>query len=107
MDYLDGEFLSREIQYQPENSSLKIEKAKGQKSSQYAQIRLFFHGFESLNPQVDGTKQDLKSTDFAFLDKLTEFDPLPDQVHPYFQIKQLPYIEFAHTAAELEIKGLN
>ena len=107
LDYLDGEFLSREIQYQPENGSLKIEKAKGQKSSQYAQIRLFFHGFESLNPQVNGTKQDLKSTDFAFLDKLTEFDPLPDQVHPYFQIKQLPYIEFAHTAAELVIKGLD
>ena len=107
LDYLDGEFFSREIQYQPENGSLKIEQAKGQQSSQYAKIRLFFHGFESLNPQINGTKQDLKSTDFAFLDKLTEFDPLPDQVHPYFQIKQLPYIEFAHTAAELVIKGLD
>lgn len=107
LDYLDGEFFSREIQYQPENGSLKIEQAKDQQSSQYAKIRLFFHGFESLNPLLNGTKQDLKSTDFAFLDKLTEFDPLPDQVHPYFQIKQLPYIEFAHTAAELEIKGLD
>ena len=107
LDYLDGEFFSREIQYQPENGSLKIEQAKGQQSSQYAKIRLFFHGFESSNPQINGTKQDLKSTDFAFLDKLTEFDPLPDQVHPYFQIKQLPYIEFAHTTAELEIKGLD
>ena len=107
LDYLDGEFFSREIQYQPENGSLKIEQAKGQQSSQYAKIRLFFHGFESLNPLLNGTKQDLKSTDFAFLDKLTEFDPLPDQVHPYFQIKQLPYIEFAHTTAELEIKGLD
>jgi alpha-glucosidase len=107
LDYLDGEFFSREIQYQPENGSLKIEQAKDQQSSQYAKIRLFFHGFESPNPQINGTKQDLKSTDFAFLEKLTEFDPLPDQVHPYFQIKQLPYIEFAHTAAELEIKGLD
>ena len=107
LDYLDGEFFSREIQYQPEHGSLKIEQAKGQQSSQYAKVRLFFHGFESLSPQVNGTKQDLKSTDFAFLDKLTEFDPLPDQVHPYFQIKQLPYIEFTHTAAELEIKGLD
>ena len=107
LDYLEGEFFSREIQYQPEQDSLKIEQAKGQQSSQYAKIRLFFHGFESLNPQINGTKQDLKSTDFAFLDKLTEFDPLPDQVHPYFQIKQLSYIEFAHTAAELEIKGLD
>ncbi len=107
MDYLDGEFFSREIQYQPEHGSLKIEQAKGQHPSQYTKIRLFFHGFESLNPQVNGTKQELKSTDFAFLDKLTEFDPLPDQVHPYFQIKQLPYIEFVHTATELVIKGLD
>ena len=107
LDYLDGEFFSREIQYQPENGSLKIEQAKGQHPSQYTKIRLFFHGFESLNPQINGTKQELKSTDFAFLDKLTEFDPLPDQVHPYFQIKQLPYIEFVHTATELVIKGLD
>ena len=107
LDYLDGEFFSREIQYQPEHGSLKIEQAKGQHPSQYTKIRLFFHGFESLNPQVNGTKQELKSTDFAFLDKLTEFDPLPDQVHPYFQIKQLPYIEFVHTATELVIKGLD
>jgi alpha-glucosidase len=107
LDYLKGEFFSREIQYQTENGSLKIEQAKGQQSSQYAKIRLFFHGFESPNPQVNGTKQDLKSTDFAFLDKLTEFDPLPDKVHPYFQIKQLSYIEFTHTAAELVIKGLD
>jgi alpha-glucosidase len=107
LDYLDGEFFSREIEYQPKNGSLKIEQAKGQQSSQYAKIRLFFHGFESLNPQVNGTKQDLKSTDFAFLDKLTEFDPLPDQVHPYFQINQLPYLEFAPTGDEFEIKGLD
>lgn len=107
LDYLEGEFFSREIQYQPEHGFLKIEQAKGQQSSHCAKIRLFFHGFESLNPQINGTKQELKSTDFAFLEKLTEFDPLPDQVHPYFQIKQLPYIEFAHTAAELVIKGLD
>jgi len=107
LGYLDGEFFNRKIQYQPENGSLKIEQAKGQQSSQFSKIRLFFHGFESLNPQMNGSKQDLKSTDFAFLDKLTEFDPLPDQVHPYFQIKQLPYIEFAHNSAGLEIKGLD
>jgi alpha-glucosidase len=52
-------------------------------------------------------KQDLKSIDFAFLNKLTEFDPLPDQVHPYFNINQLPYIEFIPTREELEIKGLD
>lgn len=107
LGYLEGEFFSREIQYQPENGSLKINRAQGQFSSQFAKIRLFFHGFESLNPQLNGTKQDLKSIDFAFLNKLTEFDPLPDQVHPYFNINQLPYIEFIPTREELEIKGLD
>lgn len=107
LGYLEGEFFSREIQYQPENGSLKINRAQGQFSSQFGKIRLFFHGFESLNPQLNGTKQDLKSIDFAFLNKLTEFDPLPDQVHPYFNINQLPYIEFIPTREELEIKGLD
>ena len=107
LGYLEGEFFSREIQYQPENGSLKINRAQGQFSSQFGKIRLFFHGFESLNPQLNGTKQDLKSIDFAFLNKLTEFDPLPDQVHLYFNINQLPYIEFIPTREELEIKGLD
>ncbi len=107
LGYQEGEFFSREFQYQPENGSLKINRAQGPFSSQFAKIRLFFHGFESLDLLLNGTKQDLKSTDFAFLNKLTEFDPLPDQVHPYFQIKQLPYIEFIHTREELEIKGLD
>ena len=107
LGYQEGEFFSREFQYQPENGSLKINRAQGPFSSHFAKIRLFFHGFESLDLLLNGTKQDLKSTDFAFLNKLTEFDPLPDQVHPYFQIKQLPYIEFIHTREELEIKGLD
>lgn len=107
LQYLEGEFFSREIQYQPEFGSLRIKQAQGQLTSQYAKIRLYFHGFDALQPQVNEVQQELKSRDFAFLDKLTEFDPLPDQVHPYFQIKQLPYLEFAHTGEELEIKGLD
>jgi len=107
LNYLEGEYFSREIQYQPEGSALKIKQSEGMLSSQYHSIRLYLHGFEALSPVVNGMAQSLNSSDFGFLGKLTEFDPLPDQTHPYFQIKQLPYIEFKHTADELEIKGLN
>jgi alpha-glucosidase len=107
LHYLEGEFFSREIQYHPEFGTLRMKKAQGQLSSQYAKIRLYLHGFDNPHPQVNGSKMDLNSRDFAFLDKLTEFDPLPDQVHPYFQINQLPYLEFAPTGDEFEIKGLD
>ena len=107
LNYLEGEYFSQEIQYQSENGSLKFKQSEGKLSSQYHSIRLYFHGFEGLSPKIDGVLQVLKSSDFAFLAKLTEFDPLPDQMHPYLQIKQLPYIEFKHSADELEIKGLN
>lgn len=109
LNYLEGEFFSREIQYQPEFGILKIKHAQGHLSSQYTKIRLYLHGFDHIHPdqQVNGSKMDLKSRDFAFLEKLTDFDPLPDQAHPYFQINQLPYLEFAHTRDEFEIKGLD
>jgi len=84
-----------------------MKQVQGHLCSQYAKIRLYFHGFDHLQPQVNGSKMEIKSRDFAFLDKLTEFDPLPDQVHPYFQINQLPYLEFAPTGDEFEIKGLD
>lgn len=107
LDYLEGAYFKREIQYQPEYASLRITQAKGQLISQFEKIRVYFHGFDRLQPQVNGAKQDVKSIDFAFLSKLTEFDPLPEQVHPYFQINKLAYLELSHSTSELEIKGLD
>ncbi len=107
INYLEGEYFRREILYQPENGFLKIKQSEGQFSSQFHTIRLYFHGFVVVSPIINGVAQAINTVDFGFLAKLTEFDPLPDQTHPYLQIKQLPYIEFKHTADELEIKGLN
>jgi alpha-glucosidase len=107
LNYLEGEYFSREIQYDPERSALIIKKPAGQMTSQFHSIRLYLHGFEALNPKINGKVQALNSNDFGFLEKLTEFDPLPDQTHPYFEIKQLPYIQFQPTSDELEINGLN
>ena len=84
-----------------------MKQVQGQLSSQYTKIRLYFHGFDQLQPQMNGSKMDLQAGNFAFLNKLTEFDPLPDQVHPYFQITQLPYLELPHSGDEFEIKGLD
>jgi alpha-glucosidase len=107
LNYLEGDYFSQEVQYQPEVSALKIKQSAGQLTSQYHSIRLYFHGFEALNPEIHGVAQEIQADDFGFLGKLTEFDPLPDQTHPYLEIKQLPYIQFQHTSDELEINGLN
>jgi alpha-glucosidase len=107
LNYLEGEYFSQEIHYQPERGTLKFKQSEGKLSSQYHSIRIYLHGFDQLSPAINGMAQELNSSDFAFLAKLTEFDPLPDQTHPYFQIKQLPSIEFKHSADELEIIGLN
>jgi alpha-glucosidase len=107
LNYLEGDYFSQEIRYQPEQGTLTIKKSTGLLASQYHSIRLYFHGFEALSPVINGMTQTLNASDFGFLGKLTEFDPLPDQTHPYFQIKQLPNIQFQHTSGELEINGLN
>lgn len=105
-DYLKGEFFARAITYQPETGSLSLQKAEGQFPSQFHTLRIYFHGFNLLSPTLGGRAQTLSSTSFAFLEKLSKFDPLPEHAHPYFDIAHLPYLELPHTANELQLFGL-
>jgi len=106
-DYLKGSFFAREITYNPELGTLTLKQSTGELPSHYPSIRIYFHGFDGLNLKLNGLTQELSTHSFAFLKKLTAFDPLPDQVHPYFQIDSLPYLQFDHTPEELVLTGLN
>lgn len=106
LTYLEGDFHRRKIHYKPEQQSLIIEKSTGSRESDFHTIRLHFHGFGSDFIHLNGDRQDLKSSNYAFLDRLTEFDPLPEHNHPYFEISNLKVIELPYSSEEILITNL-
>jgi len=107
LNYLNGDYFTRAITYQPNDGSLTFMQVEGKLPSQFHTLRIYFHGFESLAPTLAGSSISLKYSSFAFLTKLTEFDPLPEHSHPYFDITNLPYLELPQPADELQLHGLH
>ena len=89
LNYLEGDFHQRKIHYKPEQQSLILEEATGSRKSDFHTIRLFLHSFEYDSIEVNGEKEALQTRNYAFLERLTEFDPLPEHNHPYFEITNL------------------
>ncbi|MCH7401888.1 TIM-barrel domain-containing protein [Belliella kenyensis] len=87
--HLDGNYHMREIIWDSTIKVLSIGSSEGEFPSAYDTLVIHLHGFSSKTIQHKG--QDIKSSqgEFAFLDKLTEFDPLPDHFHPYHKISDL------------------
>ncbi|MBM3168295.1 MAG: glycoside hydrolase family 31 protein [Bacteroidetes bacterium] len=106
LDYLQGAFFSRKFQYQAENGSLKIGTSEGNSPSQYSKLRIYLHGFDLNEVQVDGQLHPVAYEDYTFLDKLSEFDPLPERQHAFHRISSLPFIELTHLPVETMITGL-
>jgi alpha-glucosidase len=55
---------------------------------------------------VDGQLHSVAYEDYTFLDKLSEFDPLPERQHAFHRISSLPFIELTHLPVETMITGL-
>jgi len=107
MEYQSGDYLKRIIAYNPESESLKFELAEGNYSGDFEKIKIYFHGFSTDSVSLGDEIHSLKTENYAFLGKLTEFDPLPENDHTYFKIKNLPFLELDHKKEAFEIKGLS
>jgi alpha-glucosidase len=107
LEYQSGEFLKRIIRYVPATGTLKFERPEGNYPGDFKRLKIYFHGFSTHTLKICGEEFNLKTENYAFLEKLTEFDPLPEQDHPYFNIKNLPFLELNHLSEVFEIEGLN
>lgn len=106
LEYQSGGFLKREISYNPKSGSLKFGLPEGNYLSDFKRLKIYFHGFSTDSVSLGEKVFQLKTEDFAFLGRLTEFDPLPEHDHPYFEIKNLPFLELDHLTEAFEIRGL-
>lgn len=105
--YQDGKYFSRTISFEPTKGKLTFTSGEGSYPSDFKRLRIYFHGFKTSQVEIAGRSHSLQNTDYAFLSRLTEFDPLPEHNHPYFQIDQLPYLEIDHLSDSFEITGLS
>lgn len=105
-NYQSGEFSERKMSYDPEKMELTLRKPSGNLGSAYSEIEFYFHGFQLETVTVNEKSHKVEEKDFAFIGKLTEFDPLPEQEHPYHEIKNLKTIKIKNDKEEIKISGL-
>lgn len=76
-DFESGQFYERIISYDAAHKSLTFEKVKGLFKSRFTNIHLIFHGFDEVGSvMINNVGQDLKITDFNYLEAITKFDPM-------------------------------
>lgn len=103
-DHQSGDYLKREFSYDTKSNQVKIGLSIGTYKSDFRSIRIYFHGFDIDTVLIDQKSISLKMEDYEFLGKLTEFDPLPENDHPYVAIKNLPFLELEFNSKETIIQ---
>jgi alpha-glucosidase len=106
LEYLKGTFHSRKIIYRPEKKEVLLKSCLGAYTSDFRTLRFHLHGFKANSLRVNGESINLELKNYAFLDRLSEFDPLPEMEHPYFEIENLRFFEIENSTSELLISEL-
>lgn len=105
-EFKEGDHHQRMMKFKSEEKEFIIEKASGNFESQFFKIKLFLHGFNVEFINLNGVSKKLKLTDYSFLDKITEFDPLPEIDHTFLRVKSLPFLEFENTKDQIVVSDL-
>ena len=103
-NYKNGGFFKREIEWEASVGILTFKKPQGELKSNFGKIKLFIHG----NPEVTSAKMgelQLETTfeNVSFLGKLTEFDPLPEHEHPYYESNDVASFTIDHLYDDFSI----
>ncbi len=78
--YENGSFYLRNINYNPLQNKIVLEKTSGNFSSKFRNILLIMHGFENIQTvTINGRVQTLLPSKNAFLSQVSSFDPLGSQ----------------------------
>ncbi len=102
-NYRSGHFLKRKISYKPKSNQIIFAKSEGDYSSDFKTVKVFLHGFTTNTVSINAQTVNLDFEDFAFLSRLTQFDPLPENDHPYYEIKNIRTFELTHSNDEIRI----
>jgi len=103
LTYREGIYSRRMITVDSIIGKINLEKAKGNFVSKFEKIKICLHGFDQEKIQYNGKTISLEKETMAYLDKLTEFDPLPDYLHPFYEIKDIKTVELDYDAEAMDL----
>ncbi len=106
LEYEENKYHKREMRFDPKRLRFSISASEGKYGSEFENLRIYFHGFKTGSLTVNGESVHLATTTYSFLEKLTEFDPLPEHDQPFFNIRELPYLDIPNSDGLIEIAGL-
>jgi len=101
--YQKGKYHKRRIRLDSKKQVLSFSEVAGNYSSSFEEIEIIFHGFEMENAKVNGKPVKVNKKEIAFLNKLTDFDPLPDNCLPYYETPKLPFVSINNDNAEIKL----
>lgn len=102
--YEQGNYCIQQFIHNGQQQQLTIEKAKGQRSSQYKKYVAYFHGFGAIkNVLVNNIDKQVQHKNYRFLQPLRSFDPV-GSVNEGYKISDLPYIEIPASDEDIKIQ---
>lgn len=104
LEYKKVAHSKRELNYTAKTKTIDLTKVEGEYSSDFDQLRIYFHDFKGKEVQVNGETVKVQFENFAFLGKLTEFDPLPEAFHPFHEIQHLAFIQIPNSTKRITIQ---
>lgn len=102
-EYKKGEFFKREINWDSGSETLSFSGTDGNYKSRFEKVKVYFHGLKAKSVVYLDREVQIEKEDFAFLKRLSEFDPLPDNSHPYHVISNVSTVTFDHINDAFEI----
>lgn len=105
-DYLNDYYFKRSFHYSPSEMTLTLDEPVGKYKSRFSTIKLYLHGFKTDVITINGKSETTQVGSFAFLGRLSEFDPLPEHDQPFYEIKSLHSLTFENSPSKITISGL-
>lgn len=75
-NYENGEFSTRKISYTPHQNEIALEAPNGKYPSAFKNLKVFLHGFDLQQVQVNGKSQSIQRTDYRFVKPISNYDPI-------------------------------
>jgi alpha-glucosidase len=104
LNYKDSDYFKRKINWNGKAKEIIFDKVEGHFESSFSEIKLYIHGREISHVLMDGNEYQTHKETISFLSKLTDFDPLPEHSHPYFEVQDMDCLTFPNHRKAFTIK---
>ena len=102
-DFEQGAYYSREVSFDGTAGTLKLSAREGAYASSFNRLRVYLHGFDANEYEVNRAAVAVETEDLTLLDPIEEFDPLPQRDKKHLIIKDIKYIETKYTDGEIVV----